>query len=581
MDTVTTFYTKQNFLSCKNVFCKYLSNTYGLSASQIESMRIDDALYGAMKDAKGSYDVNSKPTLEMNNIVLNMVRTTITEKYKLVRNKENSLKNLERDQSVYGSRQLPELMSLQQSTTSISAEKQAITAQFEVMMNERSGGTKTSQPIAIQQATKDEPLSESELNARLKQFEQKNGNDEYFAASVLIREDAPVSDPKTFYDNLSLIAENDAKDKDMTQNILDGLESSTALPPVDRLTVRQHDIIKKIPIKSNVVKYVTVSSSDRNVLSDPNRCSYSVNVSESYRFRNIVRIEFTKLIIPADSFGSSAGRAFIRAGSSASTEFNVSVPYIILDVDPINDVYVNRGGGTTLFVYDNCHRSSNGRGYIRFIPMQNEAKIYKPTPLSQLPQLTIRLKKPSGALLNNTMDRYSIIQLQYELWNKFYLKVIVNKFFSLNEFAVGDTIVVQNLAVQNTIENYSQLVDFINRPEGHEIVQSGEANTQGYYKYFYIYAPGSLDQDTGTIQLDADMIALIQNISGSNQQPNTGDCDCDDDLTEPTDPDPVVPDPSAPVVVPGQIVNQSLQNTISFTVTMEEQDSDVLAYTNV
>ena len=54
------------------------------------------------------------------------------------------------------------------------------------------------------------------------------------------------------------------------------------------------------------------------------------------------------------------------------------------------------------------------------------------------------------------------------------------------------------------------LTAFINRPEGHELVQLGTANDQGFFKAFYVLAPGVLDQSAGRIIIDSKMIAVVQ-----------------------------------------------------------------------
>lgn len=58
-----------------------------------------------------------------------------------------------------------------------------------------------------------------------------------------------------------------------------------------------------------------------------------------------------------------------------------------------------------------------------------------------------------------------------------------------------------------------QLMEFLNRPEGHEVAEIGQANDSGFFKTLYILAPGVLDQDAGRIELDTQATDLIQAVS--------------------------------------------------------------------
>ena len=122
--------------------------------------------------------------------------------------------------------------------------------------------------------------------------------------------------------------------------------------------------------------------------------------------------------------------------------------------------------------------------------MQDEKKIFQ-TPLSELSRLSISLRKPNGELFNDSVDDLKIFKVEYELMNRQYLKIVTNKFFDKNEFYKGDTVVLRDYALvllsqtmttsaMRTLENY------INRTQGHEVIELGQANDSGYYRNFYI-----------------------------------------------------------------------------------------------
>ena len=143
---------------------------------------------------------------------------------------------------------------------------------------------------------------------------------------------------------------------------------------------------------------------------------------------------------------------------------------------------------------------------------------------------------------------------------------------------------------------FTKVNDFINRSEGHEIVQIGKANTQGFHNNFYILAPGMLDQLNGKMVLDSEILDAI-NIY------NTGDdvvYSSDDEITADaqgicrvgnicTDESAnqitnsknynnnatnMMSTTSRPIL--GNIINASLQNVLSFEIVTMEGDHRVL-----
>ena len=119
---------------------------------------------------------------------------------------------------------------------------------------------------------------------------------------------------------------------------------------------------------------------------------------------------------------------------------------------------------------------------------------------------------------------------------------------------------------------------FFNRPEGHEIVEIGRANVQGFHNNFYILAPGVLDQLHGKVSLDGDIIDLINKCNSGVLNSEDRDCNkctqnksCTDDSE-----DYYCDDDGVVVKSIGHIINATLQNVISFEVTTLEGDHRVL-----
>lgn len=269
---------------------------------------------------------------------------------------------------------------------------------------------------------------------------------------------------------------------------------------------------------SRVQRYLTLAGFDRNWVADPHRYTYTISLQDFVK--NIVSLSTTCVIIPMDA-ARMAPSATVAGSILHSTECTFSHPYLLLNVE---DMAVCEGTNDavrrsfTVLKFDTSYRSSNGRGYIVLVPVQGETKTFQPTPLASLNTLRISLRRPNGMLLSNARDDYTIEKIEYEAFNRIYLKIVTDKYFDRNEFYQGDSIYIRNFLplpsgpVSDTTQSstLNAFVSFMNRPEGHDIVEIGQANDNSFYRTFYILAPGTLDQDAGRVEVDTDITALVQ-----------------------------------------------------------------------
>ena len=206
-----------------------------------------------------------------------------------------------------------------------------------------------------------------------------------------------------------------------------------------------------------------------------------------------------------------------------------------------------------MFVYSKQYKAQNGRGYIILEPMQDEIKRFEPQPLSTLRNLNIAIQRPSGALFNESRDNFGVARIEWESFNEYFLKVVLDAYFDRNEFYRGDTVAFQGVSFQSPDDGtpkpfpLNMLEDFINRREGHEIVHMDPTNEDGYRRSFHVYAPGSVDQKAGRLVLNSSMIkALVR----YNEKKNDDGGDDSHNIS-------------------GHVINMSLQNVISFRVWMK------------
>jgi hypothetical protein len=228
--------------------------------------------------------------------------------------------------------------------------------------------------------------------------------------------------------------------------------------------------------------------------------------------RGIHRLAVTKVLVPMEIPRSSS--AYLSK-TTYNHEFSMAFQYALLVIDELVGVFSATdpvaARAFCQLVYLRSYCSTNGRGYLVLEPAQRERRTFAP-PLPSLGTLTISLLKPNGELFNRSADSYRVHRVQYSNLNRLYLLVLTDKYFDTNEFFVGDYVAIRGFRAYRATEAQSgpaseALTEFINREEGHEVVQVLEANDNGYHAGFYITAPGAFDAQAGAYVVDTDQVA--------------------------------------------------------------------------
>ena len=212
-------------------------------------------------------------------------------------------------------------------------------------------------------------------------------------------------------------------------------------PPPPSLGLRQQDYV--IP-QEPVVKYIEketnifLSSLDRDWSRNngENRYNFSIkfnpgNTRSGYglspaihqRFRNIVRIEFVKTIVPTEGLD-----AVVRnTGSSGSPTYDTtriynvfSFPYVAVRIAELNtngfSTNPDQDNNTFAMIHydstwmaDNASSNTNRSAYTSMIPKFLKCqRVYEPTPLGSLQKLSIRLERPSMDLISPSNDAFDL-----------------------------------------------------------------------------------------------------------------------------------------------------------------------------
>ena len=265
----------------------------------------------------------------------------------------------------------------------------------------------------------------------------------------------------------------------------------------------QDDIVSYKEVEHNLYIY----SADRDWVSNTieNRYNFSVsfdpannqsgfgyNTATNIKFKNIVRIEFVKAIMPTESFDILMTAAASPAGTpTPGLNTNIfSFPYLQVRIPELNvNGYGTNDGINNAFAaisYDAYWTSDSNaanRGYARMIPKFLKCqKVYYPTPLATLQKLTFQIQRPDGTYVSTTSDTLTVSMIlmptnavsttnykgtgaaTYE-WIWLQTSTWFNQFM----FSQGDRIVLKSVGFDSTLTanaGFVDLVNYLTQPQG-------------------------------------------------------------------------------------------------------------------
>jgi hypothetical protein len=282
-----------------------------------------------------------------------------------------------------------------------------------------------------------------------------------------------------------------------------------------------------------------VYSGDRDWVSNSSETRYNFSVNfdpgnmpvglrlsptSTVKFRNIVRIELVKAIMPGESLDYSlVTRGYITGTPSGTTTYSnsyninvLSFPYVQLNIPELdNNVYGTNLSANASFgmlqydanwIYDT--NNATARGYFAMIPKFLKCqKVYQPTPLATLQKLTFNFQRPDGTPLSTIPDTLNISQItsskSYNINNTFpygydgnveqsvsaaYYMIQTSTYFNNLTFSVGDRILMQNVvwtvppsgaAAASTVQQTQALLNYLQGSSGLLVVTTGYVNSNG------------------------------------------------------------------------------------------------------
>jgi hypothetical protein len=308
--------------------------------------------------------------------------------------------------------------------------------------------------------------------------------------------------------------------------------------PQDTL-IKQEDIISYRENEFNLFLY----SSDRDWISnsvenrynfsvnfDPanNRPGFSYSTAANIKFKNIVRIELVKVIVPTEGIDILAKKSSTTAYNTDININALSFPFLMLRIPELdtNNFGTNNNIDNSFGViqYDANWISDNtalNRGYLAMIPKFMKCqKVFYPTPLATLQKLSVQINRPDGNPVSDALDTSDVsgflFSSQLSAWpaastvttgtnyvdtSGSYIWVQTKAWFSKFHMSQGDRIVFKNVALPSSITGgaAADFLAFIQRPTGHIICDVGKflppntvygystgGNIQGYCNYVII-----------------------------------------------------------------------------------------------
>lgn len=338
-------------------------------------------------------------------------------------------------------------------------------------------------------------------------------------------------------------------------------------------------IIPRTEKKRIVDRYLMVNGFNRDFTLYKNRFEFQVNLnSNDSTFSDIRSIAATRLIIPREIMEE---RSITNIpNTNYNHKFGLRHQYLILQFEEFQSVYrspsLPSSRAFTHFVYDNSHTTPFGRDYVTLCPVMNEEMRFDTNVYTQLSSMMLSIRQPNGALLNNSQDDYRLFKIDYDETNSKYLNIRLGRYFSKNEFFVGDVVRFTGYQARYYVgpdpDDYfspagaAALEQFINREEGHNVLEVIDATASGYYSSFYIQAPGSFDATTGLFAVDLDLVD-----GDPLRSPQSVLYQVNQNTTFPSS----LSAPDAALFEIGKCVNLSLQVAIAFKFKVEEDDVTV------
>lgn len=499
------FLSINNFKLCGDIFCKYMEDEYGLRVIIKEDDDMKKTMFNVMRQVQNSSQPNAN-LKSLNNAVLNEMRDVCLAKYNMSSgaSRKPRLRSLEREQDVYGARQLelgehikPSMNPPRRDDAMHARSIDDIRTDRENALNNRSGpgsgGQPQAQALPFEVVKVPEALSAKDFEKQLVETEKRrlnslplptgattNGSQQPFQSQGVASLNAPgpidirdmaAGDGAGSSNRMSTSIDiatfqRSTFDNDPKQMYAASMTAQDRKSDVEEAIMRaqpyknfnQDALIAPSKEQMDKKTYILFNGYDRKWDLYPHRYDFTIDINDVTKsIKNITEISFTRLIIPMEVLQIKKTTTQVSDAPPYYNQYGLTYPYLMLQIDQLSPGMYEGFNKTTQkcftsFVFHREYRASNGRGFIIMQPLQGEKKEYQGAPLGNLPRLSIRVVKPNGTLYNMARDENRIDSFLYETLNPLLIKVLCKDFFDANEFAMGDVVRIQEYRMMTPAE---------------------------------------------------------------------------------------------------------------------------------
>jgi hypothetical protein len=310
------------------------------------------------------------------------------------------------------------------------------------------------------------------------------------------------------------------------------------------------------------VHYININSVDRNWADNTTETRYNFQVkfnqNQDYQgsatisnmYRNIMSVELVSAVMPMDAYidpfdtriymGLSRypylllrieelDNVFKGTNNWVDKAFSTMIFDKVFFTNTLSNDYISGYSGFSSIVQSTPRQGFSGeylRGFMKYNPAYFEKKKFYNNPLANLNRMSIDITDPRGNFINVQKDVLDITSIAFtgniaavsgtELIPTFawprstqssysYVLITTTSYFSNRLFRIGDRIIINNFTGA-TGTNGSNFTTFINKPEGHVIINLGvetsdatNTSNRGFINKIYISPPGIMDNINNTV----------------------------------------------------------------------------------
>lgn len=219
------------------------------------------------------------------------------------------------------------------------------------------------------------------------------------------------------------------------------------------------DFTRETDAQGNLIKEIFSSENFLNV---------------KYKFKNVVSVGLERLIVD--------NRKFNIEYTDVNRDF-ADYPYLSVSVDNLDSLVYgtnetsSKAIGIMVAKTPILVSSLGGSAHYEFTNIISNPKQFYNNPLASLNKLNINITNPTGQAPNTIKDVLTVSNCGFNGASKEFITIQTSTNFYEEEFKEGDIIQFKNFVFNSSQDNTYSFNEFINRKEGHRIINTDNATS--------------------------------------------------------------------------------------------------------